>query len=80
MAVKLIGGVATHPHGLPTSVGGKTLEKAAEGAEAKGEPLDYQPTAAVRGLLDRLPEAWQPHVSTLGSRSGASSPDPLPGP
>jgi hypothetical protein len=52
----LVVGAPTHAHGLPTSVGRKALEKAAEDAEAKGEPLDYQPTAAVRGLLDRLPE------------------------
>jgi hypothetical protein len=52
----LVVGAPTHAHGLPTSMGRKALEKAAEDAEAKGEPLDYQPTPAVRQLIDRLPE------------------------
>lgn len=52
----LVVGAPTHAHGLPTSMGRKALEKAAEDAEAKGEPLDYQPTPVVRQYLDRLPE------------------------
>ena len=52
----LVVGAPTHAHGLPTSMGRKGLEKAAEDAEAKGEPLDYQPTPAVRQLIDHLPE------------------------
>jgi hypothetical protein len=34
----------------------KAIEEAAEDAEAKGNSLDYQPTAGIRRLLDRLPE------------------------
>lgn len=53
----LVVGAPTHAHGLPTSMGRTALEKAGQDAEAKGEPLDYQPTAAVRQLLNRLPES-----------------------
>jgi hypothetical protein len=52
----LVVGAPTHAHGLPSSMTRKAIETAAEEAEAKGEPLDYQPTAGIRKLLDRLPE------------------------
>jgi hypothetical protein len=49
-------GAPTHAHGLPSSMTRKAIEEAAEDAEAKGNPLDYQPTAGIRKFLDRLPE------------------------
>ena len=52
----LVVGAPTHAHGLPSSMTRKAIETAAEDAEAKGEPLDYQPTAGIRKFLDRLPE------------------------
>lgn len=53
----LVVGAPTHVHGLPSSMSRKTIEAAAEDAEAKGKPLDYRPTAGIRTFLDRLPEA-----------------------
>jgi multimeric flavodoxin WrbA len=52
----LVVGAPTHAHGLPSSMTRKAIEAAAEEAEAKGDPLDYQPTAGMRKFLERLPE------------------------
>jgi len=52
----LVVGAPTHAHGLPSSMTRKAIEAAAEDAEAKGTPLDYQPTAGIRKFLERLPE------------------------
>jgi multimeric flavodoxin WrbA len=52
----LVVGAPTHAHGLPSSMTRKAIEAAAEAAEAKGDPIDYQPTAGMRKFLERLPE------------------------
>lgn len=52
----LVVGAPTHAHGLPSSMTRKAIEAAAEEAEAKGNRLDYQPTAGIRKFLDGLPE------------------------
>jgi len=52
----LVVGAPTHAHGLPSSMTRKSIEEAAEQAEAKGNALDYQPTAGIRTFLDGLPE------------------------
>jgi multimeric flavodoxin WrbA len=52
----LVVGAPTHAHGLPSSMTRKAIEAAAEEAEAKGDPIDYQPTAGMRKFLERLPE------------------------
>lgn len=52
----IVVGAPTHAHGLPSSMTRKTIEAPAEEAEAKGKPLDYQPTAGIRKFLDRVPE------------------------
>ncbi len=52
----LVVGAPTHAHGLPSSMTRKAIEAAAEDAEAKGNRLEYHPTAGMRKLLDRLPE------------------------
>jgi len=52
----LVVGAPTHAHGLPSSMTRKAIEAAAEDAEAKGNRLDYQPTAGMRQFLDRIPE------------------------
>ena len=49
-------------------MGRKALEKAAEDAEAQGEPLDYHPTPAVRQLIDSLPEREGVAVACFDTR------------
>jgi hypothetical protein len=52
----LVVGAPTHAHGLPSSMTRKDIEAVVEEAEAKGSPLDYQPTAGIRKFLERLPD------------------------
>ena len=64
----LVVGAPTHAHGLPSSMTRKAIEAAAEEAEAKGNPLDYQPTAGMRKFLDRLPEVDGPPAACFDTR------------
>jgi hypothetical protein len=76
----LVVGAPTHAHGLPSSMTRKAIEAAAEDAEAKGNRLDYQPTAGMRQFLDRIPEVdgrprpASTHVSTSPGSSPARQP------
>jgi flavodoxin len=64
----LVLGAPTHAHGLPSSMTRGGIESAAEEAEAKGEHLEYQPTAGIRKYLDRLPEASGTRVACFDTR------------
>lgn len=44
----LVVGAPTHVHGLPSARSRKALEQEAAEREAKGETLEYHPTAAMR--------------------------------
>ena len=64
----LVVGAPTHAHGLPSSMTRKAIETAAEEAQAKGNRLDYQPTAGIRRFLGGLPQADGAAVACFDTR------------
>jgi flavodoxin len=55
----IVVGAPTHAHGLPSSMTRKAIEAAAEEAEVKGNPLDYQPTAGIRNSWTAFPRSTE---------------------
>jgi flavodoxin len=50
----LVVGAPTHVHGLPSARSRKALEEEAAKREAKGEALEYHPTASMRRFIDDI--------------------------
>jgi hypothetical protein len=55
-------------HGLPSARSRKALEQEAAEREAKGEVLEYHPTAAMRRFIDDLPAGEGQKVACFDTR------------
>jgi hypothetical protein len=64
----LVVGAPTHVHGLPSARSRKALEQQAAEQEAKGETLQYHPTAAMRRFIDDIPAGDGRKVACFDTR------------
>jgi hypothetical protein len=64
----LVVGAPTHVHGLPSARSRQALEQEAAEREAKGETLEYHPTAAMRRFIDDLPAGEGRKVACFDTR------------
>lgn len=64
----MVVGAPTHAHGLPSAMSRKGLEKAAADAEARGETLQYHPTAGMRQFIETLPQGHGRPVACFDTR------------
>ena len=64
----LVVGAPTHVHGLPSARSRKALEQEAAEREAKGETLEYHPTAAMRRFIDDIPAGDGRKVACFDTR------------
>jgi hypothetical protein len=69
----LVVGAPTHVHGLPSARSRKALEQEAAEREAKGETLEYHPTAAMRRFIDDIPAGDGRKVACFDTRFDRSA-------
>lgn len=68
----LVLGAPTHGHGLPDS-DRTAIEKAAEKTLARGDRLEYHPTAGMRRFIDSLPNTQGVRVACFDTRFDTSA-------